>query len=234
MLKTSGSTESKTQPGESGVEVGGSRTGRKGSKLDRNEFHSNEVDGGEVEDDEIGEKVRKRSKSENLFKSKKTLRSSDFFTPGAKLAFTKLKQAFFKAPILYHFDPEHHIRIETDASGYAIGGVLSQLTSDDSGQWHPVAFFFRKMIPAETKYETHDGKLLAIVEAFKTWRHYLEGSQHEVLVLIDHNNLCQFIDTRCLSSRQIRWAQELSCYHFQINYCQGKANEAADALSQYP
>ena len=89
--------------------------------------------------------------------------------------FTKLRQAFLKAPILYHFDPEYHIRIETDISGYTIGGVLSQLTSDDLCRWYPVAFFSQKMIPAETRYETHDGKFLAIVETFKTWRHYLEG-----------------------------------------------------------
>ena len=145
-----------------------------------------------------------------------------------------MRQAFVKAPILHHFDPERHIRVETDASGYAIGGVLSQLTSDDVGRWHPVAFFSRKMIPAETRYETHDGELLAIVEAFKTWRHYLEGSQHEVLVLTDHNNLRRFMETKSLSSRQVRWAQELSRYHFRIDYRQGKANGAADALSRYP
>ena len=74
------------------------------------------------------------------------------------------------------------------------------------------------MILAETRYETHDGELLAIVEAFKTWRHYLEGSRHEVFVLTDHNNLRRFMDTKSLSSRQVRWAQELSCYHFRINY----------------
>ena len=89
------------------------------------------------------------------------------------------------------------------------------------------------MISAETRYETHNGELLAIVEAFKTWRHYLEGCKHEVLVLTDHNNLCRFMDTKSLSSRQVRWAQELSRYHFQIDYRQGKANGATDALSQY-
>ncbi len=57
------------------------------------------------------------------------------------------------------------------------------------------------MILAETWYETHDGKLLAIVEAFKTWRHYLEGSKYEVLVLTDHNNLQRFMDVKSLSSR---------------------------------
>ena len=89
------------------------------------------------------------------------------------------------------------------------------------------------MIPAETWYKTHDGELLAIVEAFKMWGHYLEGCKHEVLVLMDYNNLCYFIDTKSLSSRQVCWAQELSHYHFQINYCEGKANAAVDALSKF-
>ena len=73
---------------------------------------------------------KKSSKSKN----------SAFLTADAKQAFTRLRQAFTEAPILSHFDPERHIRIQTDASGYAIGGVLSQLTSD-SGQWNPVAYF---------------------------------------------------------------------------------------------
>ena len=41
------------------------------------------------------------------------------------------------------------------------------------------------------------------------------------------------MDTKSLSSRQVHWAQKLSCYHVQINYHQGKANRAADGLSQY-
>ena len=53
-------------------------------------------------------------------------------------------------------------------------------------------------------------------------------------MLTDHNNLRRFMDTKSLSSRQVRWAQELSRYHFRIDYRQGKANGAADALSQYP
>ena len=166
MLKISGSTESSTQPGKGGARVDGdSKAGR----------DWNEVDCGEGRDNEVRKKVQKSSKSRNLSKSKKTV-GSDFLTPGAKLAFFKLRQVFVKALILYHFDLERHIWIKMDASSYAIGGVLSQLTLDELGWWHPVAFFFCKMIPAETRYETHDRKLLAIVEAFKTWKHYLEGS----------------------------------------------------------
>ena len=59
MLKTSGSTESKTEPAKSGVGVGGSRVRRGGSKLDRSRINNNEVDGNEVEDDEVGTKVQK-------------------------------------------------------------------------------------------------------------------------------------------------------------------------------
>ena len=52
-------------------------------------------------------------------------------------------------------------------------------------------------------------------------------------MLTDYNNLRWFMEMKSLSSRQVRWAQELSCYHFRIDYRQGKANGAADALSQY-
>ena len=100
-----------------------SKARRGGSEIDGNEMDNIEVDGSEVEVDEVGKKIQKSSK--NLFKSKKTVRSPDFLTPGAKLAFTKLRQAFLKALILYYFDLERHIQIETDVSGYAIGGVFS-------------------------------------------------------------------------------------------------------------
>ncbi len=70
------------------------------------------------------------------------------------------------------------------------------------------------MISTETRYKTHNQELLAIVEAFKTWCHYLEGCKYKVLVLTDHNNLRRFMDTKSLSFCQVRWAQELSRYHF--------------------
>ena len=64
----------------------------------------------------------------------KNLNGAGYLTLEARLAFTQLRKAFTKAPILQHFDSECHIRIETDASGYAISGVLSQLTLDSLGQ----------------------------------------------------------------------------------------------------
>ena len=139
ILKTLGGTEFKTKPGEGGVGVGcDSRAGRGKSEIGRSGIDNVEVGSGEVEIDEVGKKVQ------NLSKSKKTIRSSDFLTPGAKLIFTKLRQAFIKTPILHYYDLERYIQIETDVSGYAISGVLGQLTLNDLGQWHLVAFFSQK------------------------------------------------------------------------------------------
>ena len=89
MLKTLGSTESKTQPGEGKVGVGGSRARCGQRKIDGIEIDNVESDGGEVEVDEVGKKVQKLSNPKNLSKSKKT--KSGFLTPGVEKAFTELK-----------------------------------------------------------------------------------------------------------------------------------------------
>ena len=135
MLKTLNTKSAKLRKGRVGV-GGGSRAG-----CDRSKIDDNEVKGDEVEDDKVKKKVQKISKSKNLSKSKKIIRFSDFLTFGAKLAFIKLRQAFFRTPILYHFNLECHIRIEIDVSEYAMNGVFCQLILDDLGQWHPVVFF---------------------------------------------------------------------------------------------
>ena len=59
---------------------------------------------------------------------------SSFFISKARLAFTQIKQAFVEALILYLFNIECHIQIETHASGYTIDEILSQLTLDNLGQ----------------------------------------------------------------------------------------------------
>ena len=148
--------------------------------------------GGKANDRNLSKKF-KNAKSEIQMRVR-TTEEPTFLTPGTKEVFNQLRQVFTKAPILWHFDPECHIRIETNTLGYAIEEVLSQLTFDhvtsDQGQWHPIAYFLRKIILAETRYKIHNGELLVIVKAFKTWKQYLEDCKHKVLVLINYNNLC--------------------------------------------
>ena len=101
------------------VEIdGGSRARCNRSELDRSKIDSGKVDDKEVGDDEIRKNFQKSSKSQ------KTV-GSNFFTSRTRLVFTKLRQVFVKALIIYYFDLKRHIQIETDISSYAMGEVLS-------------------------------------------------------------------------------------------------------------
>ena len=68
-------------------------------------------------------------------------------------AFTELKVRFTAASILRHFDPSLPCIVETDASDFAIGAVLSQVHSK---KLHPMAFYSRKMDKPEVNYDIHD------------------------------------------------------------------------------
>jgi len=80
-------------------------------------------------------------------------------------AFQELKKRFTTAPILSHFDAQKPVIIETDASDFAIGAILSQWNNEE--RLHPVAFHYGKFQPAEINYKIHDKELLAIVDALK-------------------------------------------------------------------
>ncbi len=110
-----------------------------------------------------------RAKKSMAFQAKNLSSQSGLFLIfEARKDFTELRQVFVESPILNQFNLKHYVQIETDASSYAIGRILSQLVLHDLGQWHLIAFFSRKIILVETWYETHNGELLAIVEGFKT------------------------------------------------------------------
>lgn len=64
-----------------------------------------------------------------------------------------------------------------------------------------MAFFFHKIIPAQTKYKTHNSNFLAIIEVFKMWKYYLKDYKYKVLVLLNYHNLEQFKNTKNLSFR---------------------------------
>ena len=121
----------------------------------------------------------------------------------AEAAFLDLKKRFTTAPILSHFDAARPVIIETDVLDFAIGAVLSQ--RDEENRLHPVAFHSQKFQPAEINYEIHNKELLAIVDAFKHWRRYCKGAQHQVQVFSDHQNLEYFTMTKVLNRRQARW-----------------------------
>jgi hypothetical protein len=152
------------------------------------------------------------------------------WSPECQKAFEELKEAFTSAPILRHFDPDKPIVVETDASDFVSGGVLSQ--PDEENVLHPVAYFSKKHSPAECNYEIYDKELLAIVRAFEEWRLHLESAPESIKVLTDHKNLEYFMTTKLLNRRQARWSEFLSRFDFVIVYRPGKQGGKPDALTR--
>src|SRR6266550_2361128 len=152
------------------------------------------------------------------------------WTSACGQAFETLKSRFCSAPILVHFLSERPTVIETDASDYALGAVMSQDCND--GCLHPVAFHSRKFKPAEINYDIHDKEMLAIVAALKEWEHMLKSCQGEFTVYTDHKNLEYFATTKVLSRRQARWAEFLAEFWFKVVYRPGLLNTKADVLSR--
>ncbi|KAH6563597.1 hypothetical protein BASA62_008432 [Batrachochytrium salamandrivorans] len=151
-------------------------------------------------------------------------------TPKKEKSLQDLKTAFANSDFLTHPDDSRPFILETDASDYAISGVLSQY--DDSNTLRPIAFYARQMNSAEQNYEIYDKELLAVVESFKHWRHFLQGGLHPVTVLCDHKNLEYFMTTKKLTRRQARWSWNCPSTTFSLTHRPGKLNGRADSLSR--
>ncbi|KAJ1594943.1 hypothetical protein NDA14_003675 [Ustilago hordei] len=147
----------------------------------------------------------------------------------AQQAFHKLIQAFTSAGVLQHFDYHLPTRLETDASDFAIAGVLKQ---EHEGRWHPVAFYSRKMSSAEKNYEIHDKELLAVVACLTQWRHMLAGLPNQLVILTDHEALKYFKSQRRITGRQARWAILLADFDFILQYRPGDKGGEPDALTR--
>ena len=145
-------------------------------------------------------------------------------------SFDALKAAFTSADLLRHFNPDLATTVETDASDYAIAGILSQ--TNKSGVLQPVAFLSRKLTPPKLNYEIHDKEMLAIVQAFKEWRHYLKGAASQTTVFTDHRSLEYFTTSKQLNRRQARWAELLANFDFVIKYRPGSQGTKPDALTR--
>ena len=120
-------------------------------------------------------------------------------------AFKALKEAFTNAPLLCYFDENKSMRVKTDTSAFAIGGILTQRFEVDGHlHWLLIAYYSKKLLDIETRYGTGKQELLAIVEAMHHWRYYCHSARYPIVVLTDHVNLVWFMITPNLLRRQLK------------------------------
>ena len=143
-------------------------------------------------------------------------------------AFEKLKHTFLNPPILDYpnFNESITFHLHTDASGYAIGAVLS----NNNGK--PIAYASKTLNKAELNYPTIEKELLALVWAIRHFRPYLYG--RKFVVHTDHRPLVYLFSLTDPSSRLTKFRLALEEYLFDIFYIPGKDNLIADALSRIP
>ena len=142
-------------------------------------------------------------------------------------AFAAAKLSLCDATKLRHPDPTDSLSLTTDASLVAVGAVIS--SSDGA----PVAFFSKKLTPAEVKYSAFDRELLALFLSVKHFRHMLEGRPFTIWT--DHKPLCgAFSSSAEKSPRQTRHLSYISEFTTDVRHVAGSANVVADALSRPP
>lgn len=149
--------------------------------------------------------------------------------PIHQTAFEAIRHALAAPPLLRIFDPNLPCKVSVDASKAALGGVLEQ---EEQGQWRPVAYYSRKLTPAETRYTTRERECLAVKQCLVVWRHYLLGSPF--VVKSDHESLkwLQTQDVNTMSDRLVRWVEYFSLFDFDQQYIPGELNVLPDHFSR--
>jgi hypothetical protein len=153
------------------------------------------------------------------------------WSPAAEAAFVAAKAALVAAVPLCHPAPNAVLSLSVDASDSHVGGVLQQQVGKG---WKPLAFFSKKLAPAEIKYSTFDRELLAAFATIRHFRFLLEGRQFRLLT--DHKPLvaAMFRVTPPQSARQQRHLAYISEFTTDLRHTPWSDNVVADALSRPP
>jgi hypothetical protein len=140
--------------------------------------------------------------------------------PQQEVAFQTAKKIIAREVMLAYPDFSKPFEIHTDASHYQLGSVISQ-------DGKPIAFYSRKLNPAQTRYTTTERELLSIVETLKEYCNILLGQQIEVFT--DHKNL---VYKTFNTERVMRWRLIIEEFGPKLTYIKGVNNVVADALSR--
>lgn len=136
-----------------------------------------------------------------------------------------LKEAITKPPVLKLYDVNEDVKLQVDASSYAIGAVLIQ-------QNQPVAYASKALTDCQTRYSQLEKEALAIQFGCEKFHQYVWGKQ--LTVESDHKPL-QSIFQKPLHSSPTRLQKirlSLLTYNPNVVYKPGSEMFLADPLSR--
>ena len=151
------------------------------------------------------------------------------WTDACQDAFMALRALLIKAPVLAFPKEDLPYIVDTDASDYGIGGVLSQCIE---GTEHVIAYYSKSLNPAQQKYCTTRRELLAVVATLDHFKGYVWGPKF--LVRTDHAALVWLKNLKNIQGMLARWLAKLQQFHFDIIHRPGAQHGNADGLSRCP
>ena len=142
-------------------------------------------------------------------------------------AFEELKNRLTKAPVLAHPTAEDPFILDTDASGFAAGAVLSQV---QLGEERVIAFGSKTFSRTQRAYCTTRRELLAVVLFVKYFKYYLWGRHFTIRT--DHASLRWLLNFHEPENMLARWLAVLYTYDFQIEHRAGKLHANCDGCPE--
>ena len=112
--------------------------------------------------------------------------------------FDKAKELLQSADLLVHFDPEKEMVLETDASNYGVGAVLSHKMKN--GTERPIGYVSRNLLEAERNYYTLEKEALALIFGIKKFHQFLYS--HLFTISTDHKPLEGLLSERAALRNQ--------------------------------
>jgi len=151
------------------------------------------------------------------------------WTEERQQAFNDLKSRLVQEPILALPANEGQYILDTDASDFGLGAVLSQVQNNEE---KVIAYSSRTLSAAEKKYEVTRNELLGIVHGLKHFRQYLFG--RHIVIRTDHAALSWLRRTPEPMPQLARWLTFIEEYDYEVQHREGKKHGNADGLSRRP
>ena len=149
------------------------------------------------------------------------------WTDACQEAFEALREPLTREPLLVYPKFDREFILDTDASGFGVGGVLSQLYD---GEEKVIAYASRTLRSTQKNYCTTKRELLAVVAMIHHFRHYLWGKPF--LLRTDHASLKWLLNFKDAEGMIARWAARIASYDFHCEIRPGAKHSNADGMSR--